>query len=243
MNSFPERLSTLISTLDLNQTTFAQKIDFRVQTINRYTSNKSSPGLEFFQKLTSKYPHININWLVTGQGQILETSLLPEGSLYFDSESYKLADEYYQGYIKEKSVEKFQNHLLNIMLEESLFAIYKDFKLEKAFWNTWINSNRNEIVSLVLLQKILKVAVNKGKREVVQKKDAKNVLITIFKDYTITFRTKVKHLISDNDKKIIIENLEKNLTDKDAYHILQNMPAVLEKITSHLETERKVFNS
>ena len=243
MNSFSARLKELITILNLNQTTFAEALGLRPQTVNRYTGGSTSPGLEFFQKLTSKYPQVNMNWLISGEGQMIEMSFLPKQSIYFDSESYELIDNYYQEYIKENSVEAFQSHLLNAMLEQSLFGVYKDFKIEKAFWNSWINGNRSEIMSLVLLEKVLKIAINKGKREVVQKRDAKKVLIGIFKDYTITFGTKLKHLISNHDKKIVIENLEENLTNQDAFLILNNMPMVLEKISSHLERERKVFKT
>jgi phage repressor protein C with HTH and peptisase S24 domain len=75
-NLVSERLSLLIDNLcNGNEKRFAESIGVKPAVINNYTTGKqqSKPGFEVLSKILYRYPTVNIDWLITGHGEMLKT--------------------------------------------------------------------------------------------------------------------------------------------------------------------------
>lgn len=49
---------------------FAEIIDIEQKTVWNYLNNRRKPSLEFISKIIAIYPHINLYWLLTGNGSM-----------------------------------------------------------------------------------------------------------------------------------------------------------------------------
>ncbi|EAY29949.1 helix-turn-helix transcriptional regulator [Microscilla marina] len=67
---FKERLLKIIQDLGYNRKTFAEEIDVPITSVYQYIREKSAikPSLNFFIKFLDRFPNVNGNWLLTGQG-------------------------------------------------------------------------------------------------------------------------------------------------------------------------------
>lgn len=237
MMEFGDRLRTLIEQSGKSQLDFAHDLNMEPSNLSRYVNNNTSPNMDFFNKLLAKKPNVNINWLISGFGDMLDDSLK------LDLDTHNVINMVYPVFAEHNKCEDLRNILLNAALEESLISIYSNMEKEKTFWEKWITSNRYEIVFLILLEKVLKLATKNKDFINVTERNAKNTLIKIFKNYSISLSDKAKHFITNNEKKIIISHLESTLTNEDALSILQNMPTVLNKISAHLQKRRKLVKT
>jgi phage repressor protein C with HTH and peptisase S24 domain len=71
-----KRLSLLVDHISNgNEKKFAESIGVKPAVINNYTTGKqqSKPGFEVMSKILDRYPHVNIDWLITGYGEMLKT--------------------------------------------------------------------------------------------------------------------------------------------------------------------------
>ena len=234
MNKFGHRLLYIIKTLKLSQAKFAKKIDVNHQVMNRYCNDLAFPGHEFFIKLKKTFPLINLNWLLIGQGGMHLEDKMPVG---INKTTLEIFESTYMEFERSEAIEELQTILLNAALEKSVASTYKDFGSEHIFWGILV-SNRQQIVSLLLLERILKVAIKQKSYIKATRVNAKKELINIFKGYTLALADRAIHLISSEEKELVIENLNENLSDDSAYIILKNIPIALEKISDHLSDRR-----
>jgi len=66
-----ERLLSFLSFLKIGQNKFAKQCGFSESLIS---NSKGSIGSEVLNKIISKYPELNINWLLTGEGEMLKSN-------------------------------------------------------------------------------------------------------------------------------------------------------------------------
>lgn len=64
-----KRVKELRSTLNLTAGELAEKLDIPVRTIGSYEREEAQPGPKFLNALIDKY-YVNINWLLTGKGDM-----------------------------------------------------------------------------------------------------------------------------------------------------------------------------
>jgi len=238
LNEFGARLLFFIETLGISQAKFAKEIDVNKQMVNRYCRGMVFPGNEFFTKLKNAYPRINLDWLLTGQNNMYFQDNLPVG---FNEISLDAFEIIYKEYEDNKMTNELDTLLLNASLEVSIASTYKDFDNANVFWDALVNK-RQQIVSLLLLQRVLKVAIKNKDFLSVSKVDAKKQLIDIFKSYSLALSDRALHFITSQEKEKTIENLKKNLSDEDAFEILTNIPTALKKISDHLKYRRSFKN-
>ena len=65
-----ERILNLIKSLNLSPSQFADEIGVQKSGISHLISGRNKPSLEFVQKILSKYPDINPEWLLSGKGSM-----------------------------------------------------------------------------------------------------------------------------------------------------------------------------
>jgi len=72
-NIFCERLASLMAELgyvNRQQSKFAQDIDIPQSTLNEVLKGKKEPKLKLLISITNKFQNVNLNWLITGQGEM-----------------------------------------------------------------------------------------------------------------------------------------------------------------------------
>lgn len=68
-----KRVKELKRSLKITSRELAEAIDIPVRTIGSYERNEALPGPKFLNALFEKY-HVNINWLITGKGEMFTSS-------------------------------------------------------------------------------------------------------------------------------------------------------------------------
>ena len=62
------RLETILAAEKLASSKFADILGVNRSSISHLLSGRNNPGLDFLQKVLVKFPHINPDWLLLGQG-------------------------------------------------------------------------------------------------------------------------------------------------------------------------------
>lgn len=62
------RLETILAAEKLASSKFADILGVNRSSISHLLSGRNNPGLDFLQKVLVKFPHINPDWLLMGQG-------------------------------------------------------------------------------------------------------------------------------------------------------------------------------
>lgn len=65
-----QRLQTLLATEKMASSKFADIINVNRSSISHLLSGRNNPSLDFLQKILVKFPHINPDWLLLGQGSM-----------------------------------------------------------------------------------------------------------------------------------------------------------------------------
>lgn len=77
MENLSKRLKELRTTLGLNLSEFAKKMDTKHQNIMVIEAGTSKPGAEILSRISETYC-VNLNWLVTGEGEMFLGGVKPE---------------------------------------------------------------------------------------------------------------------------------------------------------------------
>jgi len=65
-----KRFETMIASLEMNNNSFALSIGRSPSNIKPIIDGKSKPGYDMLESIFKKYPQINRDWLLMGEGQI-----------------------------------------------------------------------------------------------------------------------------------------------------------------------------
>jgi len=66
-----ERIMLIIRHFGINKNIFSKKIGISPATFSGYINDGREPGYTFIGKIVKKYPEINSEWLLTGEGEML----------------------------------------------------------------------------------------------------------------------------------------------------------------------------
>jgi len=69
-----ERVKQLVSHLGVSESEFASAIDVGQRSVNYYLKGAQKPNLNFISKIALSFPDINIDWLVTGEGEMIKSN-------------------------------------------------------------------------------------------------------------------------------------------------------------------------
>ena len=79
MEKFSERLSALMESLEVSGYLLAREIGSSDMSISKYRAGKAMPSFEFFEKLVTRYPAVNLNWLIGKDGEMfIDPSMRPK---------------------------------------------------------------------------------------------------------------------------------------------------------------------
>ncbi|MCW3805767.1 helix-turn-helix domain-containing protein [Plebeiibacterium marinum] len=65
-----QRLQTLLSSERISSSKFADMIGVNRSSVSHLLSGRNNPSLDILQKVLTKFPHINPDWLMLGQGNM-----------------------------------------------------------------------------------------------------------------------------------------------------------------------------
>lgn len=66
-----DRIAEIISYKGLTASKFADIIDIQRSRISHIMSGRNNPSIEVVTHIVEKFPEINLNWLMTGKGEML----------------------------------------------------------------------------------------------------------------------------------------------------------------------------
>lgn len=69
-----ERISKVIAYSELSSSEFADEIDVQRSNISHITSGRNKPSLDFLIKIKERFPELQWEWLITGEGEMIKTT-------------------------------------------------------------------------------------------------------------------------------------------------------------------------
>ena len=72
-----ERISKVITYAELSLSEFADEIEVQRSSISHITSGRNKPSLDFLMKIKSRFPELEWEWLIEGEGEMLKTAVEP----------------------------------------------------------------------------------------------------------------------------------------------------------------------
>ncbi|MCQ2083433.1 MAG: helix-turn-helix domain-containing protein [Bacteroidaceae bacterium] len=88
-----ERLIQLMQLLGVNPTQFANQIGVQRATLQHILSGRNEASLKIVTGINQAYPSVNLQWLLYGQGQAIDSQNNPDENLIFPQEDM-MADEF-----------------------------------------------------------------------------------------------------------------------------------------------------
>lgn len=76
MSDFTSKLEEIMAWSHLSASALADKVGVQRSGISHLLSGRNKPSLDFIVKLTEEFPEINLYWLLTGKGKMLNASIL-----------------------------------------------------------------------------------------------------------------------------------------------------------------------
>ncbi len=67
-----DRIKILIEELGLDSKTFATILKINPSSISHLTSGRNKPSFDFLRQVAKEFPQVNIDWLLTGKGEIFK---------------------------------------------------------------------------------------------------------------------------------------------------------------------------
>jgi transcriptional regulator with XRE-family HTH domain len=90
-----ERILSIIKFFNLSPSDFAEEIGVQRSSISHLISGRNKPSLEFIQKILTRFPEINPEWILNGQGEMLKNGTNPvTGAIPFGNTPVKEHDEH-----------------------------------------------------------------------------------------------------------------------------------------------------
>lgn len=137
-NSIPmvnERLLKLMEQEQVTAAKLADILEVQPSAISHILSGRNKPSFDFMQKLALKFPRLNVDWLITGKGNMYKVAV--QQSLFDSASTIKPNDDTFTPKTNEKKddaqkVAKFTNVNNTILIKpvKQIIFIYSDNTFE-----------------------------------------------------------------------------------------------------------------
>ena len=79
---------------DINSNKLSENINVSRATISHIMSGRNKPSVDFLHKILNKYPDLNLNWLVTGNGSMkidnnIKKRIVDKVVVFYEDSSYQ----------------------------------------------------------------------------------------------------------------------------------------------------------
>jgi hypothetical protein len=127
--SLPQRLKAIMDHYQLSPNSFAEKLLVQRSSLSHLFNGRNKPGWDFLEKLTSVYPEVNLDWLITGKGEMIESQKINIGDNTYQS-STSIPDLFSQ-LNEENSAQRKQVHQMIPSKEiKKILILYTDGSFE-----------------------------------------------------------------------------------------------------------------
>lgn len=100
-----KRLETFLNNYGITKAQFADSIKVARPNISHILAGRNKPGYDFIVNTMKAYPNLNIEWLLTGEGEMYkdcsESPSLPNSDELFDSQAHIQEANTSQSIVKE----------------------------------------------------------------------------------------------------------------------------------------------
>lgn len=72
-----ERISKVITYSELSLSEFADEIEVQRSSISHITSGRNKPSLDFLMKIKNRFPELEWEWLIEGEGEMMKKPVIP----------------------------------------------------------------------------------------------------------------------------------------------------------------------
>jgi transcriptional regulator with XRE-family HTH domain len=76
-----ERLLRILKHYDHSPSSFADKLGVQRSSISHLLSGRNKPGFDFLSRMITEFTDLNIDWVLTGKGNMLKKPVLPPVNL------------------------------------------------------------------------------------------------------------------------------------------------------------------
>jgi len=124
-----ERILSIIKYFNLSPSDFAEKIGVQRSSISHLISGRNKPSLEFIQKIMSRFPEINPEWILNGNGTMLKNGISPDlGILPFENIPVKDREELQEPIKRESTRPSLKKKTVDTddRQVEKIIYLYKD---------------------------------------------------------------------------------------------------------------------
>ncbi len=74
MTAISKRIQYILEHYNLTAGQFAEKLGIQKSSVSHLLSGRNKPSFQFLSKLVKAFPEINLNWFITGEGDIFYKS-------------------------------------------------------------------------------------------------------------------------------------------------------------------------
>lgn len=127
MDDQAQRFQTLLNALKTNQSRFSEDIGVQYAQTNAVYNARGEFSRGYLQKLTAKYPQVNLHWLLTGVGEML----LPEQQITEEKSQQqpKKSNEKYNKNVPDSTV--FDDIEMRKTLAKNLKTLARRWRMKK----------------------------------------------------------------------------------------------------------------
>lgn len=76
------RLQQFLAAENISQAQFADSINVARASVSHIVAGRNKPGFDFISSMIKRYPTLNVDWLITGNGKMYKTASEPSGSSF-----------------------------------------------------------------------------------------------------------------------------------------------------------------
>ena len=108
-----ERLLDILKHFKLSPSTFAEKLGIQRSSVSHLLSGRNKPSFDFLSRLMDEIPELNIDWVISGKGNMLKNKVVSQTSrTLFDTDHIPIQPETSSNkkeLISKKGKEEFTN--------------------------------------------------------------------------------------------------------------------------------------
>jgi transcriptional regulator with XRE-family HTH domain len=122
-----ERILKLLDDEKLSATKFADRIGVQRSSISHIISGRNKPSFDFISKTIEKFPDINVEWLITGKGNMYKDYIGDNADKSRDKELFTKKDIKEAGQeVKKIEKSKENKHVTNVNNIEMVIILLED---------------------------------------------------------------------------------------------------------------------
>ena len=215
----------------------ANKLGLTVHAIEQWSKKNKVPDKYIFQCASDT--GVSMQWLLDedkptfhisgGSGNINNQTIR-------DNQTYKLFDLAFEVAKEKNNIEELENTIANFLALNIIKDKFQNMNKEMTFYNYILNGYKKRISNIILLAKVLS-----NSKVDVTIENAKEKLLELINAYKIELlKDKILHGLNDESKDNLVNWIDMNVDDIEAFVILKNIPIILKYLTENINYLNKL---